>query len=74
MRRVNNIRQLNSYSYIHNIKETGSAVSFVNCHLIKLKNWEVQFAIWLRMTKHDRSEKGQIFACHLEFKSLSGVF
>ena len=68
------IRRLNSYSYIHNIEGTGSAVSFVNCHFIKRKTWEIQFAIWFRMTKYDRSEKGQIFVCHLEFKSLSGVF
>ena len=57
MRRGNNIRRLNSYNYVHNIKEIGSVVLFVNCHL-KLKTWEIQFAMWLQMTKHDRSEKG----------------
>ena len=48
-------------------------MSFVNCHL-KLKTWQLQFAIWLQMTEHHRSEKGLIFACHIEFKSLSGLF
>ena len=57
MRLGNNIRRLISYNDIHSIKRIGSVVSFVNCHL-KLKTWQIQFAIWLQMTEQHRSEKG----------------